>query len=249
MQIRVYNAGHAEQYTGMHMSALDPLLPVERRDTMAMQAYDRIRDAIITTTLKPGTRVSEAELAERFGVSRTPVREAFKRLQDEGLIEGATQNGTRVTRLQVRRVHQAVFVRTTLESAVVRRAEATPTRGQIAAMDDSIRAQRAAVAAADLALMHRHDMDFHRQVMAAFGQPLAWAACQFVSAEIARLQFLIGPEKSHLLTIIREHQAVLKAIKAQDPAAAAAALSAHTGNVEFDQSALAGKNAGYFDMS
>jgi DNA-binding GntR family transcriptional regulator len=229
--------------------AFEPLPPTERRDTMASQAYGRIRDAIITTALKPGTRVSESEIADRFGVSRTPVREAFKRLQDEGLMDGSAQGGTRVSRLSMRRVHEAVFVRSTLESAVVRRAESTPTIVQLQSLEECIRQQKKAITAGDLALMHRVDMEFHRQIMVAFGQPLAWTACQFVSAEIARIQFLIGPEKPHLLAIVKEHQLVLKHLKANEIMAAAQALADHIGNVEFDQSVLADKSAGLFDMS
>ena len=216
---------------------------------MAGRVYDQIRDAIIRTELKPGAWVSEAELAETFATSRTPIREAFKRLADEGLIEVAPQSGTRISRVSVKRMRQAIFLRATIESAAVRTRETTPTVTQIQALDDSIRQQKRAVAANDIGLMHRHDMAFHQTVMTAFGQPLAWTACAFVCADIARIQFLAGPQKSHLLDVVREHRDILKAIKDNNTDAAADALQAHVRNVAFDQSVLVDQSASYFDMS
>ncbi|MDQ0471996.1 GntR family transcriptional regulator [Labrys wisconsinensis] len=225
------------------------LASTERRDTIAERAYDRIREAIVTTAIRPGTRVSESEVAETFSVSRTPVREAFKRLQDEGLIEIAPQGGTRVSRVSFGKVKQAVFVRAAVESTVVRRAGATPTLAQIEELDACLRRQKQAVGAGDLLTMHREDMEFHRQLMAAYGHPVAWTACQFITADMARIEFLVGLEKPHLAAVMREHQAVLRHVRANDREAAADALQAHIRNLEFDQSVMADKSAAYFDMS
>src|ERR671921_101679 len=84
--------------------------------------YGQIRQDIISLRLRPGTRLSENELALRFGTSRAPVREAIIRLAEEGLIEVLPQRGSFVTRISLSAMERARFVREALEVAVVRRA-------------------------------------------------------------------------------------------------------------------------------
>jgi DNA-binding GntR family transcriptional regulator len=86
--------------------------------------HEIIRQEIIFLRLRPGTRVSENELARRFGTSRTPVREALFRLVDEGLVEVWPQRGTFITRISLQAVRRARFVREALEVAILHRAAA-----------------------------------------------------------------------------------------------------------------------------
>ncbi len=81
-----------------------------------------IRHDIILLRLRPGTRVSENELARRFGTSRTPVREALLRLVDEGLVEVWPQRGTFITPISLLAVRRARFVREAMEVAILRQA-------------------------------------------------------------------------------------------------------------------------------
>src|SRR5689334_226075 len=81
-----------------------------------------LRDAILSMRLLPGARLPEQELAQSCGVSRQPVREAIIALAAVGLVEVQPQRGTIVTRLSVRKMMQARFVREAIEVAVVRKA-------------------------------------------------------------------------------------------------------------------------------
>src|SRR5919112_241624 len=103
--------------------------PNERNWTTASQPsaavrgiYGQIRQDIILLRLRPGTRLSENELALRFGTSRAPVREALIRLAEEGLIEVQPQRGSFVSRISLASMQRARFVREALEIAIVRRA-------------------------------------------------------------------------------------------------------------------------------
>jgi DNA-binding GntR family transcriptional regulator len=232
----------------MQVSSLRPLeAGAARRQTIATQAYERIREAIVTTAMKPGTEISETEIAATIGISRTPVREAFIRLAEEGLLDILPQSGTRVSRLKVSRVRESVLVRGIIEGEVIRRAAAPPSPRRVLELEDCIRRQRLSILALDFALMHRHDMEFHQRLMAAYGCPHAWAACEAVAADIARIQFLIGMDVRHVQDVIREHEAILSAVRTGDQPAAAAAVERHIANAAIDRSTLEGKDPSWFD--
>src|SRR5690606_18355205 len=103
---------HAGHNTG-HVSA-------PRRSRVAVpQIYSDLRGQIVSIALKPGAWLSEARIAEQYGVSRTPVREAFKRLAEDGFLEVVPQVGTFVARIDMQAVRDAHFVRETLECRIV----------------------------------------------------------------------------------------------------------------------------------
>src|SRR3954467_14583735 len=98
---------------------MDALRPV-RRILLRDRAYEAIRDAIVAGEIEPGAVVRDAELAERLGLSRAPVREAFARLVDEGLLESKPQSHTRVTPLVARDVRDAAAVVGAMHELVTR---------------------------------------------------------------------------------------------------------------------------------
>lgn len=219
----------------------------ERRNTVAVRVYAQLREAIVTTALRPGTRVAEAELADSLAVSRTPVREAFVRLVEEGLIEISPQTGARVSLVGVERVRQAIFVRASLEGGAVRRRVATPSDQDLRGLRRNIADQEAVIAEGDVTEMYRLDMAFHSGLLSAFGQPLAWNACLLISADLARVGFLLGFDGAHLAEVLSEHRAILAAVEARDFATAADLLEAHVANIEGDREVLSGREPALFD--
>jgi GntR family transcriptional regulator, rspAB operon transcriptional repressor len=217
-----------------------------KRDTISVRACIELREAIVTGRLKPGTNISETDVAKSMGISRTPVREAFGRLFDEGLIEISPQSGTLVSRINMQRVHEAVFIRSALESAVVARTDVTPDPAALDELEMLLRAQERSIDKNDMAALHRADMRFHSGLMRAFGVERAWTACLHVSADMMRVQFLIGMRRDHIDAIVEEHKGVLMAVRVGDPALASARLAAHIRNVAIDQEDLKALNADYF---
>jgi DNA-binding GntR family transcriptional regulator len=228
-------------------SAVDQigLGPAERRETLSTRTYGALRARIISTSLAPGAALSEVEVARSLGVSRTPVREAFVRLLEEGLIGISSQTGTRVSLVDMRRVRDAAFIRASLESAVVRAGREMPAAG-LQALDANLLEQKYAVRRADFVELHRLDMAFHQMLMEGFGQPLAWSACQFVSADLERVQFLLGWQQSHLQSLLDEHRVIFGHVEAGRTADAAEALKAHIENVDIDQAILVAKSPSFF---
>jgi DNA-binding GntR family transcriptional regulator len=227
------------QYTAM-LKLKAPFLADqnERRNTISAKAYDELREAIITARLTPGTNISETDVAQSLGISRTPVREAFTRLFDEGLIEISPQTGTRVSLIDMARVREAVFIRSTLESAVISGSGVKPDPSVLDEIELSLRAQERLVNGNDMGALHHADMAFHAGLLQAFAHPRVWTACQHVSADMMRVQFLIGMKPDHIRSIIAEHRAIFDEIRAGNFAEAALLLSAHIRNVDFDQAGL-----------
>lgn len=220
-------------------------MPV-RRNTISANAYTELREAIITARILPGAGLSETEVSQAMGISRTPVREAFTRLFDEGLIEISPQTGTRVSLIDMARVREAVFIRSTLESAVIAQSGVRPDAGVLDELEIALRAQERSIDSNDMGALHRADMAFHAGLMQAFAHPRAWTACQHVSADMMRVQFLIGMRPSHIGAIIAEHRAILVAILAGDMAQAASLLADHIRNVDLDQADLSKDHQEFF---
>src|SRR5579862_5739945 len=98
------------------------------------RVYEALRQALICGELAPGARLRDAELAARLGVSRTPIREALQRLEDEGLVETSPRASTRVTPLDARAVREAFPVVATLHALATRHAVPRVTAADLAAM-------------------------------------------------------------------------------------------------------------------
>jgi DNA-binding GntR family transcriptional regulator len=99
----------------------DRLRPVDR-SLLRDRAYRVLRDAIVTGELPPGSVIKDVELAERVGLSRTPVREALARLTDDGLVESKPHSWTRITPLVPRDVRDAILVVRAMHELAVRQA-------------------------------------------------------------------------------------------------------------------------------
>lgn len=217
-----------------------PMLPA--RGTIADAVFHELRRAILELRLSPGTRISEAEIARRMGVSRQPVREAFIRLGRIGYLKIQPQRRTEVVKISVREVLNARFIREALEVAVVRRACDRDTGPLIERLTESLKNQRAAQAADDRQEFHRLDDDFHLIIAQGAGCDFAWDLIDEQKAQMDRTRFLslaFGQP-----AVYEDHLAIFEALKARDGAAAEAAMRLHLSRIndhlvrlkqEFDQ--------------
>lgn len=203
-----------------------PLLS-EAAGSLAPQLLRILRDAVVRGDLPPGTTLSEAEIARRFGVSRQPVREAFIKLQEAGLLSIRPQRGTVVQRICVDAVFDARFVREAVEVAVVRTAAQTRPPGLEARLAGLIAAQERAAAEADASGFLRLDEAFHRAIAEGIGRSFAWTALETIKAQMDRVRFLSFEGATPLPELIRQHRAIAAAIAAGRPDAAEAAMRAH----------------------
>lgn len=192
--------------------------------------YGQLRHDIVTLQLRPGERLSENELAARFGTSRAPVREALIRLVEDGLIDVRPQRGSFVSRISLRAMERARFVREALEVAICRQAavQGIPEEAH-AALAAAIAAQGGA--ADDPERFTALDDQFHRGFATGVDLGGVWDIIEREKAQFDRIRFLSLPAATPVATLIAQHEAILAAVLSRAPDRAEAAVRAHLSEV------------------
>jgi DNA-binding GntR family transcriptional regulator len=213
----------------MTEKSLSPLQ--QTSEPMARRVTDALRQAIVEMRLSPGEMLSEQDLARQLGVSRSPVREAFIKLSQSGLVRVLPQRGTQVVKISRAGVEDARFIREAVECAVVREAAARANPGMIAALNDSLarqkRGQRSNASHVFLAL----DEEFHRLLAETAGRPAAWEMIQDVKPQMDRVRFLDMAQATPRHVVLAQHVEIVEAIKARDSKAAEEAMRLHLGEI------------------
>ncbi len=187
-------------------------------------AYRRLLEEIRSGALAPGTRLRETELAERLGISRTPVREAIRQLEADGLIIHLPRQGASIRTLDHAEIVELYEMRTVLEGTAARlaaRAASGIELAELAALNSELAAAPAGPQAREL------NRQFHRTLFDA-------ARNRFLLKSISALQktlLILGPstltDPDRAAAAVTEHAAVLDALEARDAAGAEAAMRAH----------------------
>jgi GntR family transcriptional regulator, gluconate operon transcriptional repressor len=203
------------------------LAPLETPRSLAGDAADRIRESILSGGFRPGEHLVEARIAQQLNVSRGPVREAFKLLRAEGLVEEEPRRGTFVVRLEADDVREIYQLRAAIEGQAARLlAESRPPealdelRRLSTNIDDAIRA-------GDVPAVSRSDLEFHGTVCWLSGNSrLHEVFTRYVPILGA---FLRLDERLYgsLDRIADQHPALLRTIEAGDGEGAAAAFRKH----------------------
>ena len=214
-------------------------------ETMAMRVVGALRDEIVTMALKPGDVISESDIAGRYGVSRQPVREAFIRLAQQGLLLIRPKRATVVKKISPEGVRQSRFIRESIEVEIIRRLASHP--GEAAEVLTSlIIDQDAASAANDSRRFHTLDELFHRTLARLAGVEYAWQLIDDHKMQLDRVRYLtLGTSSSRVA--IDEHRAITKAVAASDVAGAEAAMRAHLGRAEALLSQTISDHPDYFE--
>jgi DNA-binding GntR family transcriptional regulator len=200
---------------------------LDRAAPLREQIYQLIRRMIVTGLLRPGDTIHEMTIADRLDLSRTPVREAIKRISDEGLVEVRAQSGTFVAPITAREVEEAYLIRTALELESVRRAATAFAEEHRRRLEAVTAAHRAALDRGDYAEAIARDDDFHRAIAEINGLHRLWRAVDLSKAQMDRCRYLSLPQPGHADATIRQHEAIVEALAANDAEAAHAAMKHH----------------------
>ncbi len=201
--------------------------PSIRPRSTAQAIFELLRTDIVLGTLKPLEPIREAELVERLGVSRTPVREALLRLANLGLIDIFPQSGTRVAPVRLEKVRAAQMIREAVEVEVVRRACRSATASAVSAMAHLIDDQVIAAKRNDLRRLFELDEDFHRAIHQAAGLASVADELEDLKVHLNRLRFVSVNWPRGAEHITGEHRRILAAIEERDEDAAATAMTTH----------------------
>jgi DNA-binding GntR family transcriptional regulator len=192
------------------------------------QLYQLVRRAILSVSHAPGAPLSEAEVALANGVSRTPVREAFRRLEAEGLIAVVPNVGTFVARIDLAEAAEAVVLRALIEPDAARRAADAVDHAATGRALERIAAEQAvALRRNDPAAVYACDERFHETLFRAIGFLRAWHCVRLARDLLERVHHVMVADPRRPNDAPAQHAAIAAAIRRGAPDQAAAAMAAH----------------------
>jgi DNA-binding GntR family transcriptional regulator len=182
------------------------ILAKEKNQPIHQWVYQVLRMNIIKLHMKPAQQISENEVAEALQTSRTPVREAFIRLAEDGLIKVTPQKRSTVSLIDLDQAREARFVRLALEKAVLREACGNMSAEEVAALDDNIRIQRDCRREKAFDRMLLVDNDFHHIIFRSCGKERSWRFLKKLDYNYDRLRTMVIPYSIDFF--IEEHQGI-----------------------------------------
>ncbi len=189
---------------------------------------DRLRAAIVRGVFVPGERLSEAALADSFGVSRGPIREAFALLEREGLLELERHRRARVTSLSINDIDEIYELRVALERLAIERACKFATGQDLTAMQAGVERLREAVERGDVAAVVECDVAFHDLVYVAAKHDRLHKSWSLLRPQIETFLFSRAmDQRDYLDKSVREHAGLLDIIRAKAPVQAVALIEDH----------------------
>ena len=206
-------------------STLLPKNQVMRATTLRRQVMDLTREAIFSGEFPPSSELSEPQLAERFGVSRGPVREALSLLEGRGLIEKLPNGSRRVRSFERTEVENVYEVRTALEVAAL--ASVIRAGGPVDELQVHVEHMRTAAhqhASGDLL---DHDMNFHLTLVRLANNPALARAYDTVVDQVRLIINRYTEESIEPFTIAEDHESIITAITAGDPGKAPEIMTKH----------------------
>ena len=206
---------------------MTPIYPLKRPRTLTEQAADAIRTRIVTGEFQLGEALSEITLAAELGVSKTPVREAFLQLKNEGLVDIQPQRGTFVFQMTQEQIRQLTVLRELLEVQALRIAMEIDHTALSEVLDEVVAAMVAVVEKTDFRAYRELDHDFHQRIIAASANEFIETAYSGIAFRVQALRNRLSVQPSQNDRSLQEHIELARLVAAGDVENAAAALLDH----------------------
>jgi DNA-binding GntR family transcriptional regulator len=216
-----------------------------RRPTVADQVRISLRERIVDGRLLPNHPLSENEIARQLGLSRTPVREAFIRLEEEGLITVFPQYGSFVAPIRVSDVYDGQFVREALECAALARAVERLVPADIPPLESVVERQTQ-FQSGDPGPFFEADELLHASLMRIAGHERAWVVVESAKAQHDRVRRLNVRDPLKRSSVLREHREILDRMIARDATGAVEAMTAHLRGVFKSVEAVMARHPEFF---
>lgn len=205
---------------------MDEYLPL--RDVV----FKTLRQGILTGELKPGERLMEIHLANRLGVSRTPIREAIRKLELEGLVIMIPRRGAEVAQITEKNLQDVLEVRRALDVFAAKLACQRMTEEQKKELKEAADAFEKAIETKDATVSARADVKFHDIILEAAGNDRLTQLVNNLAEQVYRYRFeSVKDERSHS-RLIDEHRRIYDSIVKRDEKAAEEAVGTHVDNQE-----------------
>ena len=175
--------------------------------------FKTLREAILRGDLKPGERLMELQLAAKLGVSRTPIREAIRMLQQEGLAVTIPRRGAEVAAMTEKDMEDVLQVREALEILAVQLASEKITKEQIAELEERLKAFEQAVETAEVKQIAQSDIDFHDLIYTAAENPRLVVLLNNLREQIYRYRVEYLKDEKNYPRLIEEHRQIMQGLK------------------------------------
>ncbi len=210
------------------MAGLKRIAP-RPRTTYVDDVILAIRAAVLKGDFTPGRRLSEPELARQLGVSRTPVREALRSLEREGLVQRTPGRGIAVVKITPEDVDEIYTIKSVLEGVAVRLACQRASDKEIERLYRFTDDMQALAEKDDIGAYAAVSREFHAALIRAARSRRLSEVYRIVDAPIQRLRVFALAQPGRPRASVREHRAILDAIARRDPEAAETLIRAHVG--------------------
>ena len=219
---------------------------IERKSIQTL-VYEELKRNIMSMKLEPGQTMSTQEIATKLNVSRTPVREAFLRLQSEGLGEMIPQRETMVSKISLKRVEQEKFIRECLEMGVIRKFMDKSGCEVEENMAELIQLQKKCGEEKDFVGFLEADDQFHKVLFDVTGQEMAWETIASRNGHYNRLRILYVQRDTAMQESIEQHHKIATLLESGSREEAARALSSHVRRLDIDEAGLIAQYPDYFE--
>lgn len=218
---------NVRSFSAALMKAADELSGHGPQGSASSRVYSALRARIISLDLEPETTLVRSEIAEAFGVSQSPVREAIQRLEQEGLVISYPQSRTVVSKIDVEHARETQFLRVGVELEVAQTLARAGDPALLAPSTRLLRMQKLAGEDRDISEFTTLDRLFHLSLFEAAGVRTLWHLIADRSGHIDRLRRLNLPDPGKIAQVLRHHDAMLAAITAGDRDAVDEAVRTH----------------------
>jgi DNA-binding GntR family transcriptional regulator len=200
---------------------------IDRQQNAPRQVYEILRSRIQSAEIAPGTSINERYLTELLGISRTPIREAVKRLAQDGLITIIPNVGTTVALVNTQRIIECCVIRRSLECAAIETAAKNFDTATDLKLSQLIDEQDNTITTGDMVRNIAVDTEFHYTIVGLSGFNTIESILKTTMGEILRVRHLSIKLPGRLRQPIIEHKAILNALRSGDPIKCSAAMRDH----------------------
>lgn len=217
------------------------------RRSSASDVFDAIYDQITSLKLKPGEKVSVVEVAKQFDVSRQPVREAFIKLSNMGLLLVKPQSATIVRKISLNEVDDARFIRKSIEVGIAREACRKWNNNHLAAFQRNLDEQRSAADRGDTTHFRELDSKFHRLLCTVAGHPDVYSIIAESKAKVDRLCALSLSLHAETEAVYAEHTAIVNLLNKDDEEGLISQIEAHLSRLDGVIGEISKTHSEYFE--
>lgn len=194
--------------------------------------FNTLRQAILTGDLKPGERLMEIHLADRLGVSRTPIREAIRKLELEGLVKMEPRKGATVAEITEKNLRDVLEVRRNLDTFAVELACERITEEQLAELKQLVDDFEGIMQKGDSKTIAEADVEFHNFIVKVTGNDRLLQLVNSLSEQVYRYRFEYIKDETTHQELMEEHREIFDCILSKDPSRAKEAMKRHITNQE-----------------